>query len=499
MPPRPVDLEPHRDWIVSQIRSGRTLEYIRGHLPVPGASVSTNTLRRRLDAWGIRNADLGEHGERRGARREMGLDEAKPWIIEAYDRWDPLKRIRSDIELRLGIVISERRLQALLHDDWDVPPRRDRAQAPEVRILITTLVESGQTVSQIRYSLILELGLRLSEQWVRDRLNLWDLEAPRPYNCPRFIEADLPAIQKEITRSFFESKQTDADLQVELWSMGFKLSLNRVRTIRKELRLLRRHLPEQADEELEQLREAMSLEPRADILVPRLTKKILPLFFKQEFKLSISREMAWRYLKQQYPEEMLNRIRVMARRRGGYLCPGPNYIWSIDAYCKLAHWGIEVYACIDAYSRYIIWAHVGHTAQTQRSVCLQYMDTIRRLEYLPLIIRSDHGVETGMIAGAHYWLSSASTDGRLLKPTRDDDGNVVWIYREQENGREVRHVVQAGEDENVPPPTYGPHRQLEFHDCYSYGLSTSNQRIESWWQQLNYHITGYWRVSGPFS
>ena len=495
MPARKVDLEPHRDWIVSQINSGRTLEYIRGHLPVRGPSVSECTLRRRLDAWGVRNSEMGQHGERRATRREGGLEQAKPWILDAYRRSVPTKTIRSEIQRRLGVSISERRLHQLLHTQWGVTPRRELAAAPQVRELITTLANGGMSVAQIRHSLEVELEIRRSRPWVCKQLQSWGIQPPKLWNVVRLDDADVPAIMDYIERQFFKVKQKDADLKEQLQDMGYIVTLKQIFEFRSQMGLFRKLRPAQADDSYDRLREALSSSPRADLLVPRLTKKLLPLFFKREFHIPVSRTLAWRYVNEHYPAEMLERVRVMARRRAGFLCPGPNYIWSIDAYCKLAHWGIEVYACIDAYSRCIIWAHVGHSAQTQRSVCLQYVDTIRKSNFLPMVIRSDHGVETGMIAGAHYWLSAASTEGRLLKPTRDEDQNVVWIYRENVNGQEVRHVVRAGEDQDAPPPTYGPWRQLEFQECYSYGLSTKNQRIESWWQELNFHITGYWRVS----
>jgi hypothetical protein len=45
--------------------------------------------------------------------------------------------------------------------------------------------------------------------------------------------------------------------------------------------------------------------------------------------------------------------------RGEYIVEGPNAVWSVDGYEKLANWGIQIYAAIDAYSRYIIWFYVG--------------------------------------------------------------------------------------------------------------------------------------------
>jgi hypothetical protein len=41
---------------------------------------------------------------------------------------------------------------------------------------------------------------------------------------------------------------------------------------------------------------------------------------------------------------------------------GPNFIWLINGYLKLAPYGIKVYAAINAYSHYIIWVYIGITA-----------------------------------------------------------------------------------------------------------------------------------------
>ncbi|KAL6229678.1 hypothetical protein BDW75DRAFT_235014 [Aspergillus navahoensis] len=42
---------------------------------------------------------------------------------------------------------------------------------------------------------------------------------------------------------------------------------------------------------------------------------------------------------------------LAAASSGCLYCSGPNFIWSIDGYLKLAPYGIEIYAAIDAYSR----------------------------------------------------------------------------------------------------------------------------------------------------
>jgi len=41
--------------------------------------------------------------------------------------------------------------------------------------------------------------------------------------------------------------------------------------------------------------------------------------------------------------------------KGGYFVLGPNHVWSIEGHYKLSVYGIEIYAGVDAYSRYILF------------------------------------------------------------------------------------------------------------------------------------------------
>lgn len=137
----------------------------------------------------------------------------------------------------------------------------------------------------------------------------------------------------------------------------------------------------------------------------------------------------------------------MQRHRGEYIVPGPNFLWSVDGYLKLAPYGIEIYGAIDAYSRYIIWIYVGISGRTAISVLRQYLDTIEMLNQHPRFVRSDHGGETVILAQAHHLLQQAADPTTQLK------------------------------------------------DCYMYGASTTNQRIEAWWNQLTKGLLFRWRVS----
>jgi len=46
-------------------------------------------------------------------------------------------------------------------------------------------------------------------------------------------------------------------------------------------------------------------------------------------------------------------------RLENYTTSGPNFLWCLDGHDKLAQYGIEIYAVVDAYSRKIIWFYCG--------------------------------------------------------------------------------------------------------------------------------------------
>ena len=72
---------------------------------------------------------------------------------------------------------------------------------------------------------------------------------------------------------------------------------------------------------------------------------------------------------------------------------GPNRVWSINGHDKLSRFGFQVYAAIDAYSRYIVWCYIGHSNRTAISVNKQYLTTVSLTNIIPKMIRSDKGVK----------------------------------------------------------------------------------------------------------
>ncbi|KAF2857071.1 hypothetical protein K470DRAFT_267100 [Piedraia hortae CBS 480.64] len=120
---------------------------------------------------------------------------------------------------------------------------------------------------------------------------------------------------------------------------------------------------------------------------------------------------------------------------------GPNFVWSMDAHSKLEFWGVQVYAVIDEWSRCVMWTYVDITGRSAVSVLKQYVSTLAEGTRMPLWLRSDRGAETTLTADCHY--------DRSLKTHN-----------------------------KIP-------EELAFADCFRYGTSKANQRIESWWDQLS--------------
>jgi hypothetical protein len=159
------------------------------------------------------------------------------------------------------------------------------------------------------------------------------------------------------------------------------------------------------------------------------------------------RKRILRALKTVDPEGVDARKSDIHRQRKEFDSHGPNWCWSIDGHMKMQFFGIEMYAAIDVHSRFIRWIYVGVTARTGVSVVCQLLNALGEdSAVIPKFLRSDRGTETMMLATA------------------------FWILHQADR----------------------PNTRLE--DCFWFGTSTSNQRIEAWWSQLTKGFTNQWKV-----
>lgn len=175
-----------------------------------------------------------------------------------------------------------------------------------------------------------------------------------------------------------------------------------------------------------------------------------------------SQNRLYQHYRLAFPEAVAGRRDRKIKQRQNFRCPGPNFLWCLDGYEKLKKFGIQVYACIDAYSRCIIWFYVGRSATTAITTLKQYLRAVRGLQMRPFFTRSDFGIETPLWVAAQGILAEA---------------NPATITYQDEEGR--IHTYDQG---NL------------LRSYHMYGPSTRNVRIESWWKQLRQGSSDRWIV-----
>jgi hypothetical protein len=141
-------------------------------------------------------------------------------------------------------------------------------------------------------------------------------------------------------------------------------------------------------------------------------------------------------------------------RLENYITSGPNFLWCLDGHDKLAQYGIQIYAAVDAYSRKIMWFYCGNSNRTAISVVRQYFNAVKDIGLCPRFIRTDKGTETFLLCDVHFSL-----------------------------------FIEAELREELSDEYY---QSLRISDCYIYGPSTRNIRAEGLWRHQRFTTTGTW-------
>lgn len=332
-------------------------------------------------------------------------------------------------------------------------------------------------LNELLQTLFDKYNIDISRKTLERRLRDWAI----PENQVRTEHSD--ALRNRLEHFYYEYGYNDTKLHQHLTREGFTISLWGVEQLRRNLDIHRRFEPSVVSERQGLLRTYLTEEKSTQSVVRRLGGTIMQTHVRRQ-RFNLPRDAVREVYKEIHPNEANRRKQKFHRRRGGWTTPGPNYIMSIDAHCKLAEYGFEIYAAIDAFSRFITWCFVGFSALTAQSVFAQYMYYVKRTGFIPQVIRSDHGVETGLMAGAHYYLSAGVKQERFppnFTPYRGPDDPVQYTF-----------------EGNIPsksPPNGSFDKPLDWRACWSYGTSTMNQRIESWWLRVSEGRSLFWRVS----
>ena len=135
------------------------------------------------------------------------------------------------------------------------------------------------------------------------------------------------------------------------------------------------------------------------------------------------------------------RKRRLLRRQ--YVNPGPNFCWHVDGYDKLKRYGFAIHGAICGFSRRILWLEVDVTNNDPKIVASYFLNYVKSVKFVPMSIRADNGTENILIEKTQKALMALSSDRNL-------------------------------------------------DDCFLYGKSTANQRIEAWWSILRRQEADWW-------
>lgn len=153
--------------------------------------------------------------------------------------------------------------------------------------------------------------------------------------------------------------------------------------------------------------------------------------------LTVDRETVRLLLKIVDPEGVESRLRKRLKRRA-YFARGPDFLWHMDGYDKLKHYGFCIHGCIDGFSRAVIWLKAYTTNNNPQVVAGYYMEAVRNRMGCPKLVRADLGTENGTVRDMQVFLN----------------GNV--------------------------------------RKAFLYGTSPHNQGIERWWGTLRREFAQYW-------
>ena len=351
-----------------------------------------------------------------------------------------------------------------------MPP--EKMDLDQYREEISLLREAGTPFDAIVQHLRTEYALNLNSKTLRRRWQEWD-------NVPRAKTQDTLDLRARITKLCFAHNYSDQELLQALQKEGFTVTISGIVRIRKDLGIQRRRNKEQTEHSKEQARQLLLEQKEIDNVAETCGLRSLSTYVRKH-GVNIGRATLAEVQHEIYPDAIARRKAKVEYRRTGWRPPGPNFIWSIDGYCKLQKFRFEICGSIDAYSRFVTWFYVGISATTSRSILQQYLRVVEQYGFIPLIIRADRGKETGLAAGAHYWLS-------LDRPPRHQAN--LPLSSSGEGNRDRNRDVQSSSDINEP---------ISFNDCWVYGKSTHNVAIERWWLQLSERRAAWWLVSIAF-
>ena len=116
----------------------------------------------------------------------------------------------------------------------------------------------------------------------------------------------------------------------------------------------------------------------------------------RKYNLQVTRDTVMKFLRIIDPERVECRKRRRLKRRR-YITPGPNFLWHVDGWDKLAHFGIFFHGAVGGFSRRILWLEANSTNKNPGMIASQYLNTVQQLKGVAVRMRCDKGTENAVI------------------------------------------------------------------------------------------------------
>ncbi len=364
--------------------------------------------------------------------------------------------LNEEIRANGGTAVSLRSLERHLSRWGSTTRNKLEAFEEEISEMYYGGVQIQDILNQFNNFLNDEGMAAISESTLYRQLKAWGLATRHARPCE--ITEDLIA---RVKYYFFNFGYSDQSILRDLHREGYPATIPTIKHIRYLHGMKRRcRIPAEREENLSRAIQFLHKDLHHSAAILGFGKGLLHQYVRQNAQIAVSQRRLYDIYRGLFPDEVAGRREVHLKQRGEFKVPGPNFLWSLDGYEKLKRFGFQIYGCIDAYSRCIIWFYVGRSATTSMSTLKQYLQAVQRLQMRPFFTRSDHGVETPLWAAAQA--SLARLGPKRIKYT-DEAGN----YEYYEQGDRI-------------------------DSCHLYGPSTRNVRIESWWRRLRQGATERW-------
>ncbi|KAG1738724.1 hypothetical protein EDB19DRAFT_1636175, partial [Suillus lakei] len=96
------------------------------------------------------------------------------------------------------------------------------------------------------------------------------------------------------------------------------------------------------------------------------------------------------------------KARQLQQRR--FWAAGVNDLFTVDQHGEWLRFGLGLHTGIEPFLGHILWIRVWHSNRNPQLILTYYLDTIKKLGYIPIITQSDPGSENYGIANAHTML-----------------------------------------------------------------------------------------------